>query len=420
MSHQGLKLLLGVSSSIAAYRALDIASTVVKGGGAVRVVMTANATNLVGPAAFDAITGQRTITSLWEGGHSGEMDHLAVTKWANAFAVAPASAATIARLRYGLADDALSTFAIAWPRAMVIAPAMNPAMYANPVVQENVAALQSRGHRIVEPAVGPTACGDMGKGRLAAVPDIVETIMAQWRAGETVPFLHGHQVLITSGPTREFADPVRCITNPSTGKMGVALARQAVLAGARVTLVTGPCEQPMPDGLHEVVRVVTADQMRDAVLAHLPRASICVYAAAVSDWRPAKQAEKKAKKEGAAERMTMELERTPDVALAASKVRRADQVFVGFAAESHDLVAHAQEKLRKKGFDFVVANPVLEKGAGFGADTNRAILVSPAGERELPLMTKDALALEILREAAKLAKPPQMRTDDYPLGLGDA
>ncbi len=404
MIYSGLRLLLGVSSSIAAYRALDIASRIVKGGGEVRVVMTANATKLVGKAAFDAITGQKTVVSLWDSEQPGEMDHLAATKWANVFCVAPTSANTLAKLALGLADDALSTFAIAWPRPMVIAPAMNPTMYQHATVRGHVAALRARGNLIVEPAFGPTACGDMGQGRLADVEDILIAIVERLRGTIERPNLAGKHLLITSGPTREFADPVRCITNPSTGRMGVALARQAILAGARVSLVTGPCDLPMPDGLANLERVVSAEEMRDAVVKLLPEANAAIFAAAVSDWRPETKAEKKAKKEDGPEEVEIRLVRTPDVAVEAAKHRQPGQVFIGFAAESHELIQNARTKMHRKSFDLIVANPITEKGAGFGSDTNRATLLGKDSQREIAPTTKDLLAVEILRELDALLK----------------
>lgn len=400
MIYSGLRLLLGASSSIAAYRALDIASTVVKGGGEVRAVLTANAARIAGPAAFDAITGKRTVVSLWESADAGDMDHLAATKWANVFCVAPASAATIARLAVGLADDALSTFAVAWPEPLVVAPAMNPTMFQHATVQENLARLRSRGCTIVGPAHGRTACGDVGAGRLADVDDILIAVVDRLRARAAIPALAGRRIVVTSGPTREFADPVRCITNPSTGRMGVALARQAIAAGASVSLVTGPCDLDMPAGLASLDRVTTAEEMRDAVLKRLPEADAAIFAAAVSDWRPADRADKKAKKEDGPEEMTLRLVRTPDVALEASKHRRPGQVFVGFAAESHELVENARSKMHRKSFDLIVANPINEPGAGFGSDTNRATILRPDSRREIPSTSKDHLAAEILKELA--------------------
>lgn len=422
MIYSGLRLLLGVSSSIAAFRALDLASTVIKGGGEVRAVLTPNAAKLVGPPAFDAITQNRTIVSLWESPHAGDMDHLAATKWANVFAIVPATANTIARLATGLSDDALSTFAIAWPRPLVIAPAMNPTMYQHITVQENLARLRNRGHVVVGPAMGPTACGDQGVGRLSDTADILIAIVDLYRNRTALPDLSGHRIVITSGPTREFADPVRCITNPSTGRMGHALARQAIAAGASVVLVTGPVDIPLPEGLAEVERIVSAEEMKDAVLRHLPKATGAMFAAAVSDWRPAHRSESKAKKEGAATRVDLELERTPDVALEAGRHRQPGQVFVGFAAESENLIANARGKMERKGFDFVVANPVSEPGAGFGTETNHAFIVGAQTEREVPQTTKDLLAVEILAEYARChaAGSTPAPAEDYPLGLSDA
>ena len=274
-------------------------------------------------------------------------------------------------------------------------------MYPTAAVQENVATLKRRGHRIVEPAVGPTACGDEGKGRLAAVESILDAIGIAWRENEGLPDLAGKRLLITSGPTREFADPVRCVTNPSTGRMGVALARAAVRAGARVILVTGPSEVPPPDGLEGLERVVSAEDMRDAVLRRLADRDAAIFAAAVSDWKPAERQAEKAKKEDGPAEVLLRLVRTPDVAMAAASARRPGQILVGFAAETENLVANARDKMRRKGFDFVVANPVAEEGSGFGSDTNRAVLVFP--DRELPLerLSKDALAREILVALAR-------------------
>jgi phosphopantothenoylcysteine decarboxylase/phosphopantothenate--cysteine ligase len=317
-----------------------------------------------------------------------------------------------------LADDAVSTFALAWPKPIVIAPAMNPTMYASIPVQEHVATLHSRGHRLVGPVEGLTACGDNGLGRMSSVEDILIAIVEAFRAGTNLPSLEGRRLLITSGPTREFADPVRCITNPSTGRMGVALARAALACGGSVVLVTGPCELPMPAGAIQVERITTAEEMRDVVLAHLSKATDVIFAAAVSDWRPETRMREKQKKDSVADEMVLRLVRTPDVAGEAAKHRRAGQVFVGFAAESHNLIANARGKLQSKGFDLVVANPVTEPGAGFGTDTNHAWLVTGRSEREVPTTTKDALAVEILREMVRV----EIRNsgEEYPLGLSDA
>lgn len=397
-----IKLLLGVAGSIAAHRALDIASEVTKQGGEVRVVMTEHAKKLIQPAAFEAITGNRVTTSLWDSESPGEMDHLALTKWANTFCIAPATAAVIGRIAHGMAEDALSTFAVAWPGSIIIAPAMNPTMFENPYVTQNIKRLAAVGHVIVHPEEGRTACGDLGIGRLAKVERILEEIESSQGRVKERPSLAGETILITSGPTREFADPVRCITNPSTGRMGFALARQAKRCGARVILITGPTELPVDHANLDIVRhVVTAEQMKDRVLEFVPQATCAIFAAAVSDWRPEHTEHQKMKKEGAAQEMVLRLVRTPDVALEASKVRRPGQFYIGFAAESEELEENARQKLHKKSFDLIVANPITEPGSGFQSDTNQATLVDGDWRMPLPKMSKDQLALEILSEFLK-------------------
>ena len=397
----GARVLLGVSSSIAAHRALDLASMLRKAGAEVRAVLTHNATNLIGVAAFDAITHQRTIATLWGSGHEGEMDHLAVTKWATDFVIAPASANTIGVLANGLAPDALGTFAVAWNKSpLLIAPAMNPEMWRNAAVQENVETLRRRGHRIIGPDSGPTACDDIGRGRLAPVDEIFAAI-AEAHAARTAPGpLTGRRVLITAGPTREFADDVRCITNPSTGRQGIALAEAALELGAReVVLVLGPTTL-RPPTIVRTIPVVSADDMLAAVLREMESSDILVFSAAVSDWKPVERFDGKEKKAEAGGEQTIHLVRTPDIAATANGKRRAGQVFVGFAAESHNLAAYAGEKMKRKGFAVVFANPINEPGAGFGGDTNRGLLLRADGtQKTVQQGTKREIARVILEEA---------------------
>lgn len=399
MSLEGRHILLGVSASIAAHRALDLASNLRKRGAAVRAVLTPNTTHLIGAAAFDAITGQRTITSLWDSSHAGEMDHLAVTKWAELFIICPATADSLATLAHGIAGDALGTFAVAWNKApLLIAPAMNPEMWRNSAVQANIALLRERGHLIIEPVVGPTACEDVGKGRLAPLDEIESAIERQLSGAEFS--LAGKHVLITCGPTREFADDVRCITNPSTGRQGFALATEAKAAGARVTVVCGPTSVAAPPCIDKLVPVVSADEMLAAVLAELHDVDIAIFAAAVSDWKPAERLAGKLKK--SAEEMEIRLVRTPDIAAEANAHRRPGQLFVGFAAESRDLETYGRDKMQRKGFTLIFANPVNEPGAGFAADTNRGILIATDGKRlEVTTASKHQIARVILHEAAK-------------------
>ncbi len=404
-----MRVLLGVSTSIAAHRALDLASSLRKRGIQVRAVLSENVPNLISAAAFDAITHSRTITTLWGGGHEGEMDHLAATKWAEHFVLVPASANLLAKLAHGIADDALSTFALAFnKRPFIIAPAMNPEMWRNAAVRENVETLRRRGHRLVGPVAGETACGDFGLGRLAPVEAIEQALTEQIEGWEPPPDLRGERLVISGGPTREFADDVRFISNPSTGKMAWAIAREAAEAGAHVTLVAGPVDLPPPAGLAKFVRVETAVQMRDAMLAELQRATIAVFAAAVSDWRPADRLPGKLKKRDGEGQMTVTFVRTPDIAMEASKARRRGQVFLGFAAESDGLTQNAEEKLRRKGFDLVFANPINEAGAGFASDTNRGLFLWADGRREaVPPQGKRRIARRILAEGLRLRRPAQ-------------
>lgn len=401
---QGLRLLLGVCSSIAAHRALDLASALRKDGAEVRVVLTEHVPNLIGPAAFDAITHQRTIVSLWDSPHSGEMDHLAATKWANVFAVLPATANTLGQLAHGLAPDALTTLALAWGRRpLILAPAMNPEMWSNPAVQSNVATLRALGHHIVGPAHGRMACDDIGAGRLSPIEEIAAAIEAQWRHADRPRRLAGRRVLVTAGPTREFADDVRCITNPSTGKQGIALAAAAAEEGADVTLILGPTIAAVPPNVGRTIRVTTADEMLAAVLANLPQTDIAYFAAAVSDWKPAERVSGKEKKTSAGDRMTIELVRTPDIAATANDQRRPGQLFIGFAAESENLAAYANGKMQRKGFAIVFANPINETGAGFGTDTNRGLILRADGSRDdVGFSSKADIARRLLDETVQL------------------
>lgn len=395
-SLRGLRILLGVSSSIAAYRALDLASMLRKAGAEVRAVLTENVQHLVGAAAFDAITHQRTITTLWDSQHAGGMDHLEATKWADIFVICPATANTLAVLAHGLGGDALGTLALAWNKTpLLIAPAMNPEMWRNGATQANVKVLKERGHEFAGPVTGATACDDVGLGRLAPMEDVYTRI--QEIAARHKDFA-GRRILVTAGPTREFADDVRCITNPSTGKMGIAVAEEAARRGAEVVLVLGPTVLEASERIG-VRRIVSAEEMLKTVLEELPGIDIAVFAAAVSDWKPAERKPGKMKKAETRE-MSIQLVRTPDIAAEANKKRAPGQVFIGFAAESSDLEKYGKEKLEKKGFDLLFANPVNEAEAGFGTDTNRGVIIRKDGVREeVAAASKREIARRLLDEA---------------------
>lgn len=372
MRFQNRTVVLCVGGGIAAYKACEVARLVVKGRGTVRVAMTRAATRFVQPLTFQAISGAPVLTDLLDPAAELAYGHLALARAADLVVVAPATADLIARIRAGMADDAVTTTLVAATCPVLLAPAMNTRMWRNPAVQENLAALRARGLHVVGPGSGELADGDVGEGRLAE-PD--EIAVAASRLLGNVD-LAGRKVLVTAGPTREPIDPVRFISNPSSGKMGYAVARVAANRGADVTLVSGPTQLPDPPGV-SVVRVETAEQMAHAVELAAASMDLFVGAAAVSDYRPATSSPHKIKKGKGEE--TLVLARTPDI-LGGLGERWAGTkdgpVLVGFAAETQEVIAHAREKLKGKRCDLVVANRVGGPGAGFGGDTNRVALVS--------------------------------------------
>ena len=387
----GRTVVLGVGGGIAAYKACELARLFVKGGAQVRVAMTAAATRFVGPLTFQALTGAPVLTDLLDPGADRSYGHLQLARAADLLVVAPATADLIARLRAGMGDDAVTTTALACEGPYLLAPAMNTRMWQNPAVRENVAALARRGWEVVGPASGELADGDVGEGRLADPADIADAA-ARLLGGRD---LVGRRVLVTAGPTREPLDPVRFISNPSTGKMGFAVARVAARRGAEVVLVTGPVELPDPTGVR-TVRVVTAEEMANAVEEESRDIDLYVGAAAVSDFKPRTATPTKRKKTDEDEDIT--LTRTPDI-LAALGKRFAGKdgapILVGFAAETESLLQNARKKLAAKRCDLVVANKVGRPGAGFASDRNRVTLVGP-GERANIEGTKEQVADAIL------------------------
>lgn len=368
-------VVLGVGGGIAAYKACEVARLVVKGGGRVRVAMTRAATRFVGPLTFQAISGAPVVVDLLDEATDRSYGHLQLAREADLLLVAPATADLIARLRAGLGDDAVTTTALAATCPVLLAPAMNTRMWGNPAVQENLAALRARGWHVVGPGAGALADGDVGEGRLADPAEIGAAAVRLLGRRDLV----GRRVVVTAGPTREPIDPVRFVSNPSSGKMGYALAVAAARRGAEVVLVSGPTSLPDPAGLR-TVRVGTAEEMARAVEAEAGAMDLFVGAAAVSDYRPAEAAPQKRKKGPGDE--VLRLTRTPDI-LAGLGARLGGQpggpVLVGFAAETEEVVANAREKLRAKRCDLVVANRVGVRESGFAIDTNRVVLVS-AGE----------------------------------------
>lgn len=380
-------IVLGVTGSIAVYKAADLTSRLVKAGYIVDVIMTKAAQEFVQPLTFQALTHRPVVTEMFTLHNEMSVEHIALAERANVLLIAPATANIIAKLRHGLADDMLSCTALATRAPLVIAPAMNNGMYENPVTQENIAVLKARGVTFVGPGEGYLACGTVGRGRLTEILDIFDTVkMVLGRSGD----LAGRKVVITAGGTEEPIDPVRCITNRSSGKMGYALAEAARDRGASVTLIAGPTSLRAPYGVN-CVPVRTALEMLAAVQAATRDCDALVMAAAVADYRVAEVAEQKIKK--AAKTLSLELVKNPDILASLT----GDFAKIGFAAESQDLLANAAAKLEAKGLHMIVANDITRAGSGFGTETNEATLLYRDGRREaLPLMTKERLAHIIL------------------------
>lgn len=393
----GRTIVLGVGGGIAAYKACELARLLVKGGGAVRVAMTEAATRFVGPLTFQALTGAPPLTDVLDASQDRTYGHLELGRAADLLVVAPATADLIARLRVGMANDAVTTVALACECPVLLAPAMNTRMWANPAVRENVAALEKRGWRVVGPSSGALADGDIGPGRLSE-PEEIAAAAARLLGPRD---LTGRKVVVTAGPTREPIDPVRFVSNPSSGKMGFAVARVAARRGARVVLVSGPVELPDPPKV-KVVRVGAAEEMAAAVEEEADELDLFVAAAAVSDYRPRDSAAQKKKK--GEEDETLVLTRTPDILAGVGKRhagRAGAPVIVGFAAETEGLLENAKKKLQAKKCDLVVANKVGRPGAGFSGDRNRVVLVGP-GERANVEGTKEEVAEAILDWAVEL------------------
>ncbi|MFZ5586268.1 MAG: bifunctional phosphopantothenoylcysteine decarboxylase/phosphopantothenate--cysteine ligase CoaBC [Thermodesulfobacteriota bacterium] len=392
------RVLLGVTGGIAAYKACELASQLSQQGCQVRAVLTAGARNFVSPLSFAALTGQPAAHDMFDPAAEAAISHIDLARWAEAVVVAPATANFIAKAAHGLADDLLTTLILASSAPLLIAPAMNPQMWRHPSVAANLAVLTGRGARAVGPRPGRTACGEEGLGRMAEPAEIIDAL---WDL-LTPQDLAGTPIVISAGPTREHLDPVRFISNPSTGRMGIELARAARRRGAEVTLVLGPTHLEPPPGVR-TLRVVSARDMHQAIMAAAQGARVVIKAAAVSDWRPDDCAPQKAKKGAEAE--TCRLVANPDI-LAELGAGKAGRVLVGFAAETQDVLAHAADKLKRKNLDLMVANDVSAADSGFAAPTNRVHLITPDGEVDsLPLMTKAEVAMRILdRVAAILAR----------------
>ena len=393
----GKRILLGVTGSIAAYKAVDILRRLSERGAEVRVAMTEHAARFVSPLTFETLSGMAVLYDEFRGGERTAIGHIEITNGLDAALVAPATANVIGKLAAGIADDSLTSALMALGCPLLIAPAMNDRMYCNPVLRQNIAGLKAVGVRFIDPETGNLACGVTGQGRLAETDRIIGELASLLLPQD----LAGHNVLVTAGPTREQIDAVRFISNPSTGKMGYALAAATKERGANVVLISGPTQLAPPPGV-TVVPVVSAGEMHDAVMERVSDIDIVIMAAAVSDFRPLRSAGRKIKKEDAPD--VLQLERTVDIL---SKLGKAGgtRLLVGFAAETDAVEQNALKKLRDKNLDLIVMNDILRPGSGFGTDTNAVTILDRAGKRyELPTLPKREAARSIVNVVVDLMK----------------
>ena len=387
---QGKCVLLGVTGGIAAYKMANVASGLRKAGATVHVIMTENATKFITPLTFETLTNNRCVVDTFARDFQYDVKHISLAKAADLILIAPATANVIAKLANGLADDMLTTTVLAARCKKLVAPAMNTAMLENPITQDNITRLKQYGFGIIEPAVGMLACKDVGSGKLPEPETLLDCIAMELAREKDMAGLH---VTVTAGPTQEALDPVRYLTNHSTGRMGYAIAREAMLRGADVTLISGPTAlKPVP-GV-KTVDVVSAKDMFEAVQAALPETDILIKAAAVADYRPVSIAEDKIKKQSGD--LSIPLERTDDILGWVAEHRHPGLFVCGFSMETRDMVENSRKKLAKKHLDMIAANNLKVAGAGFGVDTNVVTILTADGTQELPLMGKDQVASRLL------------------------
>lgn len=394
---KGKTVVIGVTGSIAAYKMADVASTLVKMNADVHVLMTENACNFINPITFETLTSNKCIVDTFDRNFEFDVKHISLARKADIFIVAPASANIIGKIANGIADDMLSTTIMAADCKRIIAPAMNTHMYRNPIVQKNIATLKSLGYEFVSPSSGRLACGDIGEGKLADVNTIVDYIVR----GVAKKDMEGKKLIVTAGPTQEAIDPVRFITNHSTGKMGYAIAERAALRGADVTLVSGPVSLNPPSGV-KVVNIKSAEDMFNAVTSEYKTADIVIKAAAVADYRPAKVSGEKIKKELGMN--VIELERTKDILQYLGEHKKEGQILCGFSMETENLMENSVKKLHKKNADMIIANSIKKDGAGFGTDTNVITIITENDAVAYPIMTKYEAADEILNAIIALGE----------------
>lgn len=385
-------ILLGVTGGIAAYKSASLASRLVKAGAEVRVIMTEHATNFINPITFETLTGHKCITDTFDRNFEFQVEHVSLAKKADVIMVAPATANVIAKLAHGLADDMLTTTILASHAPKLVAPAMNTGMYENPVTQDNLALLKKYGMEVIEPAAGHLACGDEGKGKMPEPEILYEHILRSCACKQD---MKGLKVLVTAGPTQEAVDPVRFLTNHSSGRMGYSIAKACMLRGADVTLVTGRTALTPPLFV-DVVPVVSAKDMYDAVISRSNEMDIIIKAAAVADYRPVHVAEEKVKKSDGS--FSLELERTDDILKYLGEHKKPGQFLCGFSMETENMLENSRKKLEKKHLDMIAANNLKVPGAGFETTTNIITIITPDSVKELELMSKDDAAFRLLDE----------------------
>ena len=396
---QGKNVLLGVTGGIAAYKAADLASRLIKQHACVDVIMTENATKFVTPLTFESITHTRCVTDTFERADSFEVEHISLADKADVLVIAPATANCIAKLACGIADDMLTTTALACDCVKIVAPAMNTKMYENPVTQKNISTLKELGYIIIDPGEGFLACGTVGKGRMEEPSVIADAVINEIAMPKD---MQGIKVLVTAGPTMEAIDPVRYITNHSTGKMGYAIAKAAAKRGAEVTLVTGKTNLDRPGGVN-TVEIISAEDMLNEVTKRSSKQDIIIKAAAVADYTPVTTAGDKIKKSDKDD-MSIPLKRTKDILKWLGENKKKGQILCGFSMETKDLLKNSRKKLEKKNLDMICANNLKDKGAGFGVDTNVLTFITQDGEEALECMSKDKASDLLLTRLMSMRK----------------
>ena len=384
-------VVIGVSGGIAVYKTLDVISRLRKLGVNVYVIMTKSATEFVTPLSFQSLSQNYVVCDMFEDPKTWDVEHISLAKRADVFLIAPATANVIGKMANGISDDMLTTTVMATKAKVLIAPAMNTNMYENPIVQRNIGILKDLGYNFVDPESGRLACGDTGKGKLASPETIVEEVVKLLSKEQD---LKGKSIVVTAGPTVESIDPMRYITNRSTGKMGYSIAKEAIERGADVTLITGPTNLTPPQNLKKLIKIESANDMYEAVLENLEENDVVIKSAAVADYKPKNYSNKKIKKSD--EDLFIQLDRNKDIAQEIGKIKN-NKILVGFAAETNDLIENASLKIKKKNLDFIVANDLTKEGAGFGVDTNIVKIIDKNGDiTEYPKMQKEEVANVIL------------------------